>query len=106
MLVLIGISIAWIPIVQSSGSGQLFDYIQAVTSYLGPPIMVIFCMAVFWPRLNEPVSDDVKVYMTYFETAKPPPQKKGGLYLFLFRQESSLCLLMKIDIFFREHFGL
>ena len=56
MLVLIAFSIAWIPIVQSSGSGQLFDYIQSVSSYLGPPIMVIFTMGIFWSRLNEPVN--------------------------------------------------
>ncbi|VDP74524.1 unnamed protein product [Echinostoma caproni] len=33
---LIGISIAWIPIVQSSS--ELFHYIQSVTSYLAPPV--------------------------------------------------------------------
>ncbi|XP_027702183.1 sodium/glucose cotransporter 1-like, partial [Vombatus ursinus] len=38
ILVLIGVSIAWVPVVQSAQSGQLFDYIQSITSYLGPPI--------------------------------------------------------------------
>ena len=56
ILFMVGISIAWVPIIQVSANGQLFNYIQAITSYLGPPIMVIFVMAVFWPRLNEPVS--------------------------------------------------
>ncbi|XP_078486648.1 sodium/glucose cotransporter 4 [Ciona intestinalis] len=54
ILVMVGISVAWVPIVQVSANGQLFDYIQSITSYLGPPIMVIFVMAIFWPRLNEP----------------------------------------------------
>jgi len=53
MLFLVIISIAWVPLVQSSASGQLFDYIQSITSYLGPPIIVIFTMAIFWKRLNE-----------------------------------------------------
>ena len=44
MLVLIGVSIAWVPIVQSAQSGQLFDYIQSITSYLGPPIAAVFLL--------------------------------------------------------------
>ncbi|THD19989.1 Sodium/glucose cotransporter [Fasciola hepatica] len=50
-LALIGISVAWIPIVQSSG--ELFHYIQSVTSYLAPPVCGVFLLAVFWPRFNE-----------------------------------------------------
>ncbi|XP_060700064.1 sodium/glucose cotransporter 1 isoform X1 [Hemiscyllium ocellatum] len=53
-LVLIGISIAWIPIVQTAQSGQLFDYIQSITSYLGPPIASVFLLAIFVKRVNEP----------------------------------------------------
>lgn len=56
MLLLIGISIAWVPVVQSAQSGQLFDYIQSVTSYLGPPIAAVFLLAVFCKRVNEQVS--------------------------------------------------
>lgn len=52
---LIGISIAWVPIVQSAQSGQLFDYIQSITSYLGPPIAAVFLLAIFCKRVNEPV---------------------------------------------------
>lgn len=55
MLVLIGISIAWVPIVQSAQSGQLFDYIQSITSYLGPPIAAVFLLAIFCKRVNEQV---------------------------------------------------
>ncbi|KAK1328346.1 hypothetical protein QTO34_011919 [Cnephaeus nilssonii] len=53
ILVLIGISIAWVPVVQSAQSGQLFDYIQSITSYLGPPIAAVFLLAVFCKRVNE-----------------------------------------------------
>ncbi|KAB0358043.1 hypothetical protein FD754_002199 [Muntiacus muntjak] len=54
MLVLIGVSIAWVPIVQSAQGGQLFDYIQSITSYLGPPIAAVFLLAIFCKRVNEP----------------------------------------------------
>ncbi|XP_008839212.1 sodium/glucose cotransporter 1 isoform X2 [Nannospalax galili] len=53
ILLLIGISIAWVPIVQSAQSGQLFDYIQSITSYLGPPIAAVFLLAIFCKRVNE-----------------------------------------------------
>lgn len=56
ILVLIGLSIAWIPIVQTAQSGQLFDYIQSITSYLTPPIAAVFILAIFCKRVNEAVS--------------------------------------------------
>ncbi|XP_073936294.1 sodium/glucose cotransporter 4 isoform X1 [Castor canadensis] len=51
---LVVISILWIPIIQSSNSGQLFDYIQSVTSYLAPPITALFLLAIFYKRVTEP----------------------------------------------------
>ncbi|XP_004645555.1 sodium/glucose cotransporter 1 [Octodon degus] len=54
ILFLIGISIAWVPMVQSAQSGQLFDYIQSITSYLGPPIAAVFLLSIFCKRVNEP----------------------------------------------------
>lgn len=49
------ISICWIPVVQAAQSGQLFDYIQSVSSYLAPPIASVFLLAVFVKRVNEKV---------------------------------------------------
>ncbi|XP_074077593.1 sodium/glucose cotransporter 4 isoform X2 [Macrotis lagotis] len=51
---LVVISIVWIPIIQSANSGQLFDYIQSVTSYLAPPITALFLLAIFCHRVTEP----------------------------------------------------
>uniref|UniRef100_A0A668TAR8 Solute carrier family 5 member 9 n=1 Tax=Oreochromis aureus TaxID=47969 RepID=A0A668TAR8_OREAU len=53
ILVLVCLSLLWIPVVQTANSGQLFDYIQSVTSFLAPPITAVFLMAIFWPRANE-----------------------------------------------------
>ncbi|XP_061554021.1 sodium/glucose cotransporter 1 [Phycodurus eques] len=53
ILILIGVSIAWIPVVQSAQSGQLFDYIQSITSYLTPPVAAVFILAIFCKRVNE-----------------------------------------------------
>uniref|UniRef100_A0A669QH94 Sodium/mannose cotransporter SLC5A10 n=1 Tax=Phasianus colchicus TaxID=9054 RepID=A0A669QH94_PHACC len=52
-VLLVAFSVVWIPILQSSGGGQLYIYIQAVTSYLAPPVTAVFILAVFWPRANE-----------------------------------------------------
>ncbi|XP_025020434.1 sodium/glucose cotransporter 5 isoform X1 [Python bivittatus] len=52
-IVLVAVSVVWIPILQSSNSGQLFVYIQSVTSYLAPPVTAVFLLAVFWKRANE-----------------------------------------------------
>lgn len=62
MLFLIGVSIAWIPIVQTAQSGQLFDYMQSVTSYLAPPIAAVFTLAIFCKRVNEPASQSFTFY--------------------------------------------
>ncbi|EUB55978.1 Sodium/glucose cotransporter [Echinococcus granulosus] len=51
VIVLVGIGIAWIPVVQLSD--ELFDYVQSVTGYLAPPICAVYVLAVFWKRTNE-----------------------------------------------------
>lgn len=51
--VLVGISVAWIPLVKSAQGGQLFIYIQAVTGYIAPPVCSVFLLAVLIPRVNE-----------------------------------------------------
>ena len=33
---------------------RLFDYIQAIQSYLAPPVCAIYVMAIFFKRINEP----------------------------------------------------
>ncbi|CAF3674837.1 unnamed protein product [Rotaria sordida] len=52
-LVLVGISILWIPIISAAQGGKLFDYVQAIISYLAPPICAIYLLAILWKRINE-----------------------------------------------------
>lgn len=54
-MVLVGVSVAWIPILQDSNSGQLFIYMQSVTSSLAPPVTAVFVLGIFWRRANEQV---------------------------------------------------
>ena len=47
-LVLIGTSLAWIPRI----SGQIFQYLQSVQSYIAPPITAVFVVGLLWRRVN------------------------------------------------------
>ncbi|XP_067649722.1 sodium/glucose cotransporter 4-like [Haliotis asinina] len=51
VLILVGVSIAWIPIVQNIS--ELFHYIQGITSFLAPPVCAVYLLAIFWKRTNE-----------------------------------------------------
>ncbi|XP_077019544.1 sodium/mannose cotransporter SLC5A10 isoform X2 [Tamandua tetradactyla] len=52
-VVLVGVSVAWIPVLQGSSGGQLFIYMQSVTSTLAPPVAAVFLLGIFWRRANE-----------------------------------------------------
>ncbi|XP_027946223.1 sodium/myo-inositol cotransporter 2 isoform X1 [Eumetopias jubatus] len=53
VLLLVLVSILWMPVVQASQGGQLFIYIQSISSYLQPPVAVVFIMGCFWKWTNE-----------------------------------------------------
>ncbi|XP_018596293.1 sodium/glucose cotransporter 5 isoform X3 [Scleropages formosus] len=84
-VILVIVSVVWIPILQSANSGQLYVYIQSVTSYLAPPVTAIFVLAVFWKRTNEMgafwglmVGLVVGLTRMIMEFAYPPP--RCGVY--------------------------
>lgn len=53
VLVLVAVSVLWIPLVQASQGGQLFIYIQAISTFLQPPVSIVFMAGCFWKRTNE-----------------------------------------------------
>lgn len=56
VLVLVGVAIAWVPIIVNYPNSELFNYIQDTTSCLAPPVCSVYLLAMFWPRTTEPVS--------------------------------------------------
>ncbi len=54
MVILVGVSVLWIPVILSFKNPQLFLYIQAISSYLAPPMTAVFIMALVWHRMTEP----------------------------------------------------
>jgi len=48
--VMVFIAFAWIPVIKNAQG--LYVYLQAVQSYLAPPIFVVFFLGVFFKRLN------------------------------------------------------
>ncbi|XP_053185009.1 sodium/myo-inositol cotransporter [Scomber japonicus] len=53
VVVMVAISIAWVPVIIEMQGGQTYLYIQEVAGYLTPPIAALFLLGVFWKRCNE-----------------------------------------------------
>ncbi|ESP05037.1 hypothetical protein LOTGIDRAFT_185010 [Lottia gigantea] len=53
IVVLVGISILWVPILTANQGGQLWNYLQAMQAYLAPPWVVVFIMGLAWKRTTE-----------------------------------------------------
>lgn len=53
IVVLIGVSVAWVPIIENFQGGQLFFYIQEVSNYISPPIAAIFLVSMLWTKCTE-----------------------------------------------------
>lgn len=53
VIVMVLISILWIPIIQMMQNGQLYIYIQDIAANLSPPIAAVYLMAIIWKRINE-----------------------------------------------------
>ncbi len=54
VVILVAISILWIPVILSFKNPQLFVYIQTISSYFAPPITAVFVIALVWHRMTEP----------------------------------------------------
>lgn len=50
---LIGVSIAWLPILLIIRGSQLWDYLQSISAYITPPWVVVFFLGMFWSRATE-----------------------------------------------------
>lgn len=53
VVVMVVISIAWVPVIIEMQGGQTYLYIQEVAGYLTPPVAALFLLGVFWKRCNE-----------------------------------------------------
>jgi len=64
-MILVGISILWIPIIRAAQGSRLFDYIQAVQSFLAPPVAACYLLGVLWKRINEEVNQIFFLYKNF-----------------------------------------
>ncbi|KAJ8350170.1 hypothetical protein SKAU_G00253000 [Synaphobranchus kaupii] len=53
VVVMVVISIAWVPVIIEMQGGQMYMYIQEVAGYLTPPVAALFLLGVLWKRCNE-----------------------------------------------------
>ena len=51
-VVMTALGLLWLPIMKAISGGGLYQYIQAVQSFLGPPIVAVFVMGLCWKRMN------------------------------------------------------
>ena len=56
VLVMVVISILWLPVLQAQQGGLLWFYIAAICAYLSVPWCMAFLLGLFWKRTSEPVS--------------------------------------------------
>lgn len=66
VLVLIALSILWLPILQQTQGGRFWFYVQSVRSYLIPPLCMMFLLGLFWKRTTEQVlRNDFNCWYTF-----------------------------------------
>lgn len=65
VLILIGLSALWLPILEEAQGGLFWSYMQSIRSYMVPPMCVLFLLAFFWKRLTEQV-----IYVMQIITSK------------------------------------
>ncbi|CAF4124089.1 unnamed protein product [Rotaria sp. Silwood2] len=53
VMILVIFSILWIPIIRAAQGSRLFDYIQAVSAFLAPPVTACYLLGILWKRTNE-----------------------------------------------------
>ena len=51
-IVMTALGLLWLPIMKSISGGGLYQYIQAVQSFLAPPIVAVFVLGLCWKRMN------------------------------------------------------
>lgn len=56
IIVLALLSVAWLPVLQQVQGSSLWDYSQAIGSFIVPPIVMAFILGMLWPRCTEQVS--------------------------------------------------
>ena len=57
-LFLVGVSVAWLPVLQALQGSQFWTYFQSIASYTVPPIVMVFLLGLFWKRTTEQVDTD------------------------------------------------
>ena len=62
MVVMAGLAMAWVPVLKEMNAGQLFLYLNEVQNYLAPPLAAVFLLAIFWPRFNEKVINNIRAH--------------------------------------------
>ena len=55
-LIIVILGIAWIPVMEKIGGGVMYQYLQNVQAYIGPPVTAVFLLGILWKRINAQAS--------------------------------------------------
>ena len=55
IVVMVVLSILWIPVIEATEGGELYAYIQNIASNLTPPICSVYALSIAWAGMNEKV---------------------------------------------------
>ncbi|XP_067658854.1 sodium/myo-inositol cotransporter-like [Haliotis asinina] len=53
VVIMVVVSIAWVPVIKETQKGQVFIFMNEVTNYFTPSFAAVFLLAVLVPRVNE-----------------------------------------------------
>uniref|UniRef100_A0A4X1V3L0 Uncharacterized protein n=1 Tax=Sus scrofa TaxID=9823 RepID=A0A4X1V3L0_PIG len=104
VIILLAISIAWAPAIHMAHREQMFEYMQAIISYLTPPVAAIFLLAIFCKRVTEQLhrlcwslrnSQEERVDLDEeIQGRNPEPQAQPDVF-----QKAKSCLWRAWDVF-------
>lgn len=85
VLIMIAISILWLPILQAQQGGLLWFYIAAINAYLSVPLCMVFLLGMFWKGASEPgvfwgmlIGQAVGLIRLIMDMVLPPPVCGSG----------------------------
>ena len=52
---MVGVAIAWVPVLMETQGGQVFIYMVEISNYIAPPFAAVFLLGILVPRVNEKV---------------------------------------------------
>nr|KAG5706621.1 hypothetical protein BaRGS_005691 [Batillaria attramentaria] len=104
VLVMVGLSVMWIPIMSAAQGDELWQYWQMLQSAVGPPWGMVFIFGIFWKRTTEPAVGISRLILTFIYPAPrcgEPDMRHAFLkihFLYVAAMQIAVCGVLMIVI--------